>query len=187
MARRPPSRSSPATTSALMATHLATRSSRLQSARASPPRKWYFAISPKPLRYSRGGNVSRTSVSHSTAAGCHDDVAPGQAPSRELAAQVLDGLEVLGRLSFAHHEDALVDARVDLDADALLGHDSGAGGADGHDLQEPVARPSSDEHVVGAVAQGHRDGDHETALMIPSTTSSGVSPSTSRTTSATSV
>src|SRR5205085_11707087 len=62
--------SSLATTSALMATHLATRSSRLQSTSASPPRKWYLAISPSPLRYSRGGSVSSTSVSLSTAEGC---------------------------------------------------------------------------------------------------------------------
>src|SRR6266568_527854 len=53
-----------------MATHLETRSSRLQSTSASPPRKWYLAISPNPLRYSRGGSVSSTSVSHSTADGC---------------------------------------------------------------------------------------------------------------------
>ena len=38
--------------------------------RSSPVRKWYFAISPAPLRHSRGGSEAEQSVSHSTALGC---------------------------------------------------------------------------------------------------------------------
>src|SRR5207253_4021077 len=100
----------------------------------------------------------------------HDHVASGEPPPGELAAEVLDGLEVLGRLALAHGEHPLVDARVDLNAHALLGDDGGARGAEGHHLEEPVARPPADEDVVGAVTEGDGHGYHGIASTMRSTT-----------------
>src|SRR5207302_1581199 len=77
------------------------------------------------------------------------------------------------------------DAGVHRDADALLGHDRGPDRTDRQHLEEPVAGPTPDEHVVRAVAQGDRDGDHCTSATTRSTTSSTVKSSTSTMTSAT--
>src|SRR5581483_772164 len=49
-----------------------------------------------------------------------------------------------------------------------------------------VAGAAADEHVVGAVAEGNRNGDHDTAAATRSTTSSRLRSSTSTMTSATS-
>src|SRR5205807_2553634 len=102
-------------------------------------------------------------------------------------AQVLDGLEVLGRLAVAHEERVLLDTGVHRDADSFLGDHGGPGGADGEHLQQAVARSSADEHVVRTLAQGDGNGDHASAATTCSTTSSIVSSSTSSTMSATSV
>ena len=81
--RRPPSRSSAATTAALMATQRATCSSSgsvqqrgVRAARRPRTRTW--PSRPRPHAHSRGGRVARASVSHSTAAGCQN------APTRFL-------------------------------------------------------------------------------------------------------
>ncbi len=77
------SRSSPATTSALIATQRAMRSGSSSASRSSPVRKWYLAISPRPQRHWRGGSVASASRSQITPLGCQ--IAPTRfLPSRQV-------------------------------------------------------------------------------------------------------
>src|SRR5205085_7240579 len=103
------------------------------------------------------------------------------------ATEILDGLQVFRRLALGHEERALVDARVNRHANPLLGYDGGPGGADREHLEEAVAGATTHQDVVGAVAEGNGNGDHDRAATTRSTTSWGVRSSTSTMTSASSV
>ena len=112
----------------------ATRSSSGRAIRSSPARKWYFAISPEPLRYSRGGSVAE-----------HVGVAQHRGRLPERADQVL----ALGQV----HAGLAADGGVDLpeqrgrhvhDRDAAVvdggGEPGGVGdqpAADGDDARRP--------------------------------------------------
>ena len=104
--RRPPSRSSSATTAALMPAQRATCSSIGWSAVGASPRKAYLAISPRPQAHSRGGSDARVSVSHSTALGCQ------KAPTRFLpSGRLTPGLAADGGVDLGQQRGGDVQVR----------------------------------------------------------------------------
>ena len=188
-------------------------------------RKWYLAISPRPLRYSRGrqrrraarcrrapraaartrrrGSCPRAGSRRScrrwrrrpgraawsararrraavvdaaakpamsvttpppTATTTSPRVRPHWAKS---PAEVLDGAEVLASSPSPMRERAVLDARVDLDADAGLGDDGGPLAPAGQHLEQPVAGAGADQHRVAAVAEGDLDLDHAAPACDP--------------------
>ena len=106
-----------------------------------------------------GGGEAGGVGDHAPAHG-HHHVGPGEAPPGEGPAQLLHALHALGVLARVEEEGALLDAGVDREVGALLGHDGGPGRAGGDHLAQPVAGAGAHEHVVGPLAQVDGDGDH---------------------------
>ena len=77
----------------------------------------------------RGGEPA--DVGDQPAADRDDGVGAGEAPLGEVAAQRLDGGQRLGRLALADGEDPVLATGIDVDADAVLGHDRHPAGAGG--------------------------------------------------------
>ncbi len=81
----------------------------------------------------RGGEAGH--VGDDAAADGDDHVVAGEAPLAPGAAQIFDQREHLAVLAGREHEHAVLDARIDVEAHAVLGDDGGAaaaGGPGGH-------------------------------------------------------
>ena len=129
--RRPPSRSSSATTAALMPAQRATCSSIGWSARGASPRKAYLATSPRPQAHSRGGS---------------DDERLGVAQHRLGLPEGADEVLALGQVDAGLAADGGVDLRQQR-------------GGDVHVRRAAVVGGGREAGDVGDDAAAHGDDD----------------------------